>query len=98
MSYESAMARIHAVTSSGEVLDGMEVFAACYEQVGWGALFAFTRLPVVGPLVELGYSLFAKVRTQVTRGASLEALVARRAEECAACEKRSSGSGGPPPR
>lgn len=88
VSYESAMARIHAVTSRGEVLDGMQVFAACYEQVGWGAFFAFTRLPVIGPLVELGYSIFAKVRTQVTRGASLEELVVRRGEECAACEKR----------
>ena len=63
------MSRIHAVTSRGEVLDGVQVFAACYEQVGWGALFAFTRLPVIGPLVELGYSLFARVRTQITREA-----------------------------
>jgi len=73
ISYERAMARIHAVTSTGEVLDGIPVFAACYEQVGLGWLFAVTRAPLIGELIELGYSLFAKVRPQITRGASLEA-------------------------
>ena len=81
------MARIHAVTSKGEVLDGVPVFAACYEEVGLGALFAFTRMPVVGPLVELGYSLFAQVRTRLTRGASLDALSARRREACVRCDE-----------
>ena len=75
VSYADGMARITAVTKEGEVLTGMRVFAACYEQVGFGWPFAVLQWPVVGSLVERAYELFATVRTDVTRGRSLRDLV-----------------------
>ena len=69
------MSRITAVTKDGKVLEGMEVFAACYEQVGFGWVFAPLRWPVVGRLIEEAYSLFAAVRTDITRGRSLSDLI-----------------------
>ena len=59
----------------------MQVFAACYEQVGFGAPFAVLSWPVVGPLIEQAYELFAKVRTDVTRGRSLRDLIEEREAE-----------------
>ena len=75
VSYSAAMARITAVTRDGEVLEGMPVFAACYDKVGYGWLFTPLRWPVVRPLVDLLYAAFAAVRTDLTRGASLRSLV-----------------------
>ena len=78
VSYADGMARITAITSDGQVLVGMRVFAECYERVGLGWLFAPLSWPVVGPLVEWAYELFAAVRTDVTRGRSMRELVAER--------------------
>ena len=41
-------------------------------------LFGFTRVPVVGPLAEAGYKVFARFRTDVTRGVGVDELIARR--------------------
>ena len=57
------------------MLTGMEVFKACYERVGLGWVFAPVGWPVVGPLVEGAYRAFARVRTDLTRGRSLDALL-----------------------
>lgn len=76
VSYADGMARITAVTRDGDVLTGMQVFRACYEQVGFGWLFAALEWPVVGPLIELAYEAFARIRTDVTRGRGLRDLVA----------------------
>jgi predicted DCC family thiol-disulfide oxidoreductase YuxK len=75
VSYREGMAAIHAVTNDGKVLKGVEVFALAYQQVGLGWLFAITKWPVFEPLVQVGYNIFAKYRTNVTRGSSLDSLV-----------------------
>ena len=85
VTYADGMAKITAVTRDGSILQGMEVFAACYERVGLGWIFAALEWPVVGPLIETAYNIFATVRTDITRGQSLEALIEANA-------KRSSGS------
>ena len=76
VSYRDGMAKITAVTREGEILQGMEVFAACYERVGLGWVFAPLAWPLVGEVIERAYELFATVRTDLTRGESLERLVA----------------------
>ena len=77
VSYEAGMARITAVTRDGEVITGMRVFSECYQAVGvpkW--IFAPLDWPVIGEVIERAYESFAAVRTDVTRGRSLTALVA----------------------
>ena len=75
VTYENGMKAIHGVTSEGEVLKGVPVFRMAYEQVNLGWLFQVTTWPVVKQLVDVGYNLFAKYRTNLTRGASVETLV-----------------------
>jgi predicted DCC family thiol-disulfide oxidoreductase YuxK len=75
VSYREGLAGIHAVTNDGKLLKGVEVFALAYQQVGLGWLFAITKWPVFEPLAQKGYEIFAKYRTNVTRGSSLESLV-----------------------
>jgi predicted DCC family thiol-disulfide oxidoreductase YuxK len=75
VSYKEALAAIHAVTSDGKVIKGVEVFALAYQQVGLGWLFAITKWPVLEPLVNFGYEVFAKYRTVLTRGSSMDSLI-----------------------
>jgi predicted DCC family thiol-disulfide oxidoreductase YuxK len=73
--YREGLAAIHAITHDGKVIKGVEVFAVAYQQVGLGWLFAITKWPVVEPLVQVAYEIFAKYRTNVTRGSSFDSLV-----------------------
>lgn len=60
------MRRIHARLPDGSLVDGVEVFRRLYAAVGFRRLVALTRMPVVSPLLELGYELFAKNRLRLT--------------------------------
>lgn len=75
VSYKEGMMAIHAVTFDGKVIQGVPVFLLAYEQVNLGWLFRVTTWPVVKEIVELGYVLFAKYRTNLTRGATIDTLV-----------------------
>jgi predicted DCC family thiol-disulfide oxidoreductase YuxK len=75
VSYREGMSAIHAVTADGKVIRGVPVFALAYDQVKLGWLFKVTTWPLVKQLVEIGYVTFAKYRTYVTRGASIDSLV-----------------------
>jgi predicted DCC family thiol-disulfide oxidoreductase YuxK len=99
VSYPDALAAIHAVTHDGKVLKGVEVFAMAYQQVGLGWLFVITKWPVFEPVVQLGYEIFAKYRTSLTRGSSLESLVhayeekkslekEKKAQDCDTCNTK----------
>jgi predicted DCC family thiol-disulfide oxidoreductase YuxK len=76
VTYERGMAAIHAVTSDGRVFEGPLVFSKAYDLVELGWLFKFTEWQIMKPLVQYGYELFARYRTIVTRGATLEDLYA----------------------
>mmetsp|Transcript_15130 Transcript_15130/g.42663 ORF Transcript_15130/g.42663 Transcript_15130/m.42663 type:complete len:226 (-) Transcript_15130:87-764(-) len=76
VSYKDGMAAIHAIRSSdGKVLKGVPVFKAAYECVDLGWLFVVTEWPVFRSLINVGYDIFAKYRTNITRGSSLDDLV-----------------------
>jgi predicted DCC family thiol-disulfide oxidoreductase YuxK len=96
VSYEQGMAAIHAVTADGKVINGVPVFSAAYQLVEMGWLLKFTEWPILKDVVIWGYNLFAKYRTNITRGSSLEDLVeaynfklsvqeAQLNEDCSAC-------------
>uniref|UniRef100_A0A7S4VTY4 DUF393 domain-containing protein n=1 Tax=Ditylum brightwellii TaxID=49249 RepID=A0A7S4VTY4_9STRA len=75
ITYAQGMASIHAVTFDGKILNGVPVFRALYQEVGLGWLFAVTKYPILKQLSNLGYDLFAKYRTNITRGQKLESLI-----------------------
>jgi len=77
VTYREGMAAIHGVTADGTVVKGVPVFSLAYNQVGLGWLFRVTTWPIVKQLVNVGYDLFAKYRTNITRGASIDTLVAQ---------------------
>ncbi|KAL7532292.1 hypothetical protein ACHAXR_004539 [Thalassiosira sp. AJA248-18] len=93
VSYARGMAAIHAITADGRVIEGVPVFGRAYDLVGLGWLFKFTEWPVMKPVVRWGYEMFAKYRTHVTRGSSLEDLIEgkktiqkdQKQEECNMC-------------
>ena len=74
ISYREAMGRIHAITSSGEVLKDVRVFREAYRLVGLGWVYAPTTWPVLGPLVDAFYRLWARRRLSFTRRPSLDQL------------------------
>jgi len=75
VSYRDGMAEIHAVTSAGQVLKGIPVFTEAYQRVKLGWLFSMLEWRAVRPVADLGYTLFARYRTIVTRGSTLDSLV-----------------------
>ena len=87
LDYPTALASFHAVRGdNGELLSGMEVFQAAYAAVGLGWVWKMYDNPLAARFLDWGYSLFARYRTDITRGSSLEALIsARRAREAEAC-------------
>lgn len=78
ISYETAIANIHAVTSNGDILVGVPVFKAMYNAVGLGFLFAFTRFEILCKITDALYSVFAKYRTILSRGEDMTSLIAAR--------------------
>ena len=70
VSYAKGMSAINAVHRDGRVIEGPQVFLKAYELVG-----LVTEWPVFKPAVDIGYKLFAKYRTNITRGSSLDELI-----------------------
>jgi predicted DCC family thiol-disulfide oxidoreductase YuxK len=63
---ESVMARIHGVLPDGRVVEGVEVFRRAYAALGLGWLVAPTRWPLLRPLFDAAYRLFARNRLRWT--------------------------------
>ena len=89
VSYRQAMGRIHAITAEGEVLRDVAVFQRAYALIGLGWLYAPTRWPLMRPLVDAAYGLWATGRLKITGRPDLDTL----------CQSRSgcsTGIGSPP--
>ncbi len=74
ISYREAMGRIHAINSYGEILTGVSVFREAYRLVGLGWIYAPTTWPLIGPLVDHVYGLWAQFRLPFTGRPSLDQL------------------------
>ena len=68
----------------------MPVFQEAYGAVGLGWVWRVYDNKLMAGLLDAGYSLFARFRTDITRGSSLEALYAARkaANEAEACANK----------
>lgn len=76
--FATAMGRIHAVLADGTIIKNVEVFRRIYSILGMGWIYAPTRWPVVGPLVDKLYGLWADWRLRVTGRPDLATLIAQR--------------------
>ena len=74
ISYREAMGRIHAITSSGEVLKDVQVFREAYRLVGLGWIYAPTTWPLLGPTFDQLYRLWARWRLALTGRQSIDQL------------------------
>ena len=74
ITYREAMGRIHALRADGTVLQDVEVFREAYRLVGLGWVYAPTRWPLIGPLVNGIYRLWASQRLRLTRRPELDQL------------------------
>ncbi|MBD2423364.1 DUF393 domain-containing protein [Cyanobium sp. FACHB-13342] len=74
INYRQAMGRIHAITAEGEVLRDVAVFQRAYALIGLGWLYAPTRWPLVRPLVDAVYGLWAAGRLRITGRPDLDTL------------------------
>ncbi|MGF1457669.1 MAG: thiol-disulfide oxidoreductase DCC family protein [Leptolyngbyaceae cyanobacterium] len=76
--FETAMGRIHALLPDGTIIKNVEVFRRIYSILGIGWMYAPTRWPIISPIVDLLYDLWADLRLRVTGRPSLKTLVAER--------------------
>ena len=80
ISYRQAMARIHAIRRDGTVLVNVAVFREAYRLIGLGWLYLPTTWPLVRPLVNRLYDLWAAKRLQWTGRADLDTLCSDRCQ------------------
>ena len=76
--FETAMGRIHAVLPEGTVIKNVEVFRRVYEVLGMGWVYALTRWPIIGPIVDTLYEIWADWRLALTGRPNLATIVAER--------------------
>ena len=62
LTYEVLMARIHGRLSTGELIEGVEVFRQLYARTFLKPLVPLTRIPGIVQLLNLGYRGFAWLR------------------------------------
>ncbi|RUR84217.1 thiol-disulfide oxidoreductase DCC family protein [Chlorogloeopsis fritschii PCC 9212] len=76
--FETAMGRIHAVLPDGSVIKNVEVFRRVYEALGMGWVYAATKWPVIGPIVDRLYGIWAGWRLTLTGRPDLATIIADR--------------------
>ena len=83
ISYRTAMGRIHAIAADGEVLRDVAVFRAAYQLIGLGWLYAPTAWPLLQPLANGLYGIWARWRLRLTGRPNLDQLCRCRSEQTA---------------
>jgi predicted DCC family thiol-disulfide oxidoreductase YuxK len=74
ISYREAMGCIHALEPDGTVLRDVAVFRRAYALIGLGWIYAPTGWPVLGPIADGLYRLWARWRLAFTGRPPLDAL------------------------
>ena len=81
ITYREAMGRIHALSADGTVLQDVAVFREAYRLVGLGWVYAPTCWPLIGPLVNAVYRLWASQRLRFTLRPDLDRLCEERCKQ-----------------
>ena len=66
ISYKQAMANLHGILGSGEIIIGVDVLAYSYELVGLGWIYFPTKLPILSEFIRFLYKYWAKYRLKLT--------------------------------
>lgn len=74
ISYREGMARIHALDRHGRVLQDLAVFREAYRLVGLGWIYAPTAWPLIAPIVDRLYAIWASQRLRLTGRPDLDSL------------------------
>ena len=82
VSFEAAMARIHAVLPDGSVVQNVDVFRRVYAELGIGWMYAPTQWPLLGPIVDTLYNVWADWRLKLTGRPDLATVIAQRNQRC----------------
>lgn len=77
LTHEAVDGKIHAFLPDGTVITGMEVFRRLYAAVGLGWLLAPTGWPLIRPIADYGYMLFARNRVRLGHAAGRDDAGAR---------------------
>jgi predicted DCC family thiol-disulfide oxidoreductase YuxK len=85
ISFEAAMGRIHAVLPDGTIIKNLEVFRQVYEILGMGWVYAATKLPIIGSLIDILYGFWADWRLALTGRPNLKILVQERQKRLESC-------------
>ena len=93
ITYEDGMRSFRAVRSDGSTIKGIDVFTQAYSMVEFGWLWQWTNTPRLRAIADWGYTVFAAIRTNVTRGARVEDLIDQHydtsdSDECEPCKQR----------
>lgn len=96
ITYAEAMGRMHALRADGAVVRDVEVFRQAYGLVGLGWLYAPSRWPLLRPLVDALYGLWARWRLAITGRPSMEVLCRGRCQVAAGAQAQASGDGEAP--
>ena len=83
ISYEEAMAKIHAILPDGSIVTNMEVFQRVYEVLGMGWVYSFIKIPLLGKIADYFYGIWAKLRLKLTGREDLVTLVQERNDRLA---------------
>lgn len=75
ITYEDAMGPPAAILDDGTVVRNVEVYRKLYEAVGLGFVWSATKLPLVRPVVDWVFDLWAAQRLRLTNRPPLAALV-----------------------
>ena len=81
-----AMGRIHAVLVDGSVIQNVEVFRRVYEILGIGWIYGATKWPIIGPVVDALYGIWADWRLALTGRPDLKTILAEREERLKSAE------------
>ena len=76
--FETAMGRIHAILADGTIVKNVEAFRRIYEILGMGWIYAVTKLPIIGAIVDTLYGIWADLRLALTGRPNLATIVAER--------------------
>ena len=76
--FATAMGRIHALLPDGTIITNMEVFRRIYETLGMGWIYAGTKWPVIGPIVDKLYEIWADWRLNLTGRPDLQTIINQR--------------------
>jgi predicted DCC family thiol-disulfide oxidoreductase YuxK len=73
--YARGMKAMHGILPNGKVLEGVPVFVVAYKAVNLGWLFGMYNVAPLRWVLDRGYDVFARYRTNITRGTSVSELV-----------------------